>query len=777
MRKSLIFALLLIGVTAMIGQVLLIRELIVVFYGNELSLGAILAAWLFWVAMGSWGLGSLTDRLSNKTSVLTLCQVTILFLLPAILMLTRYARAIWGTSPGEIIGFGPMLFSSFLLLAPLCLILGFLFALGCRIFSSFFGIRVQGIGQVYILEAIGASVGGLILNFLLIRTLNPFQIALLVGGINIFSALLIQLSYPQRTKLRAINVMLVILLIGTAGFLLGGGAGQLNVLSSKLQWRPLNLVHQDNSIYGNIAVTALDDQYSFFQNGLLMFTTGDVMAAEETAHFPLLAHPSPHQVLLIGGGIGGSLKEILKHPVSSVDYVELDPMIIDVAQQFLTAEAWLPMKDPKVRVQHLDGRLFIKRVQNRYDVIIVQLPDPYTALLNRFYSLEFFREAKNILAPDGLLAFSVTSAENYISPELQQFLGCLDQTAKKVFAHVGVIPGEVNYFLATNRPQGIFLDPDSLLARLRERHIQTRFVREYYLPSRMSRERVAFLDQAIQTARDVQINRDFKPVGYFYDMVLWSTHFQSAFRRLIQASSHLALWHLMIPILAMLGLIPILWRRTFVSAIKLPVILAIATTGFSEILFQVVTIIGFQVLYGFVYYKLGLILTSFMVGLVLGSWAINRRLGQLKDDLVTYAKIQVTVCLYPLLLSLVLVGLASLRTGPLSRLGLGSIFAFFPVVAGFIGGLQFPLANKICLGERKQIGKTAGLIYGLDLLGSCAGALLTATLLIPILGIFNTCLWAAVLNGCVFILLLISLWRVRRVERVKRVGRVEILDP
>jgi predicted membrane-bound spermidine synthase len=80
-------------------------------------------------------------------------------------------------------------------------------------------------------------------------------------------------------------------------------------------------------------------------------------------------------------------------------------------------------------------------------------------------------------------------------------------------------------------------------------------------------------------------------------------------------------------------------------------------------------------------------------------------------------------------------------------------------VAGFIGGLQFPLANKICLRDRDRVGRTGGFIYGLDLLGSCAGAFLAGTLLVPILGIFQTCLWVAMLNGCVFILLLVSLLR------------------
>ncbi len=760
MRKSLIFALSTVGLTAMMGQVLLMRELIVVFYGNELSLGAILAAWMFWVAVGSWGLGSLADRLKNKIRVLTLCQVAILFLLPAILVLTRNARAIWGASPGEIIGFGPMLISSFLFLSPLCLILGFLFALGCRIFSSFYGTSVRSIGNVYILEAMGASIGGLILNFLLIQVLNPFQIVLLVGGLNLLAALFIQISQPRRMRPTATITLVGLLLAATLAALLGGGAKRLNVLSAKLQWHPLDLVHSDNSIYGNIAVTALGDQHSFYENGLLMFTTSDVMAAEEAAHFPLLEHPHPQRVLLVGGGIGGTLREILKHPVSTVDYVELDPMIIETVVPFIPPQEQALLEDSRVNIWHMDGRLFVKRNRESYQVIIVDLPDPSTALINRFYSLEFFQEARQILAPDGLLALSVSSAENYISPEQGQFLGCLYRTLRQVFAHIAVVPGETNHFLATNRPAGIALQPDSLMARLRARGIQTQFVREYYLPDRMSPERVAYLQEVIDGASGVQVNRDFRPVGYFYDMVLWSTYFQSSFRRLIQALSQLSFWHLIIPILILLGLLPVVCSKRMGNT-RIPVVLAITTTGLSEILFQVVTIIGFQVLYGYVYYKLGLILTSFMIGLVLGSWVINRKLDHLANDLATYLKIQATVCIYPLMLSLVLVGLASLEKGPLAGLGLGSAFAFFPVVAGFIGGLQFPLANKICLGNKEKVGRTAGLIYGMDLLGACGGAFLAGAILIPVLGIFQACLWAAMLNGVVFVLLLVSLLRRR----------------
>ncbi len=59
---------------------------------------------------------------------------------------------------------------------------------------------------------------------------------------------------------------------------------------------------------------------------------------KEVAHFPLLAHPDPREVLLIGGGVAGDVRETLKHPVSSVTYVELDPLLIEAAQAHLPPE-------------------------------------------------------------------------------------------------------------------------------------------------------------------------------------------------------------------------------------------------------------------------------------------------------------------------------------------------------------------------------------------------------------------------------------------------------
>lgn len=760
LKKSLIFALSLIGVTSMITQILLMRELIIIFYGNELSLGVILASWLFWISMGSWVLGRLADRIQRKIPTLVACQIFIYAVLPLILLSIRNIKNVLNVAPGEILGFLPMLYSSFAVLAPFCVISGFMFALGCRIFAAFYGESARGIGQVYILEAIGASLGGLLFNFLLIRLLNSFEIVFLAGGLNLLAAFLLLLFAEQRHLF--LKAAVSVLILSALSVFIFGGAGKLHLFSSRLQWRGLNLVNTENSIYGNITVTSMADQYSFFENGLLMFTTGDLLTSEETVHFSLLEHPSPKKVLLIGGGVGGSLEQVLKHPVEEVDYIELDPLVIETAQRFLPESNLVPLRDERVKIAHMDGRLFTKTTTKKYDVVIVNLPDPFTALLNRFYSLEFFKEVKDVLTDKGILSFGVTSSENYVSYELQQFLGCLYATLKEVFSDVNMIPGDTNYFLASNAPNLLTYDYNLLMKRLKERGIQTQFVREYYLPYKLSEDRIGYIEATVERAKEIRINRDFAPVGYFYDMVLWSTYFHSRVKDVIGKFSRLNFWWLLTPIgLFFVITFPLVLKKP--SLKKLPVIIAISTTGFSEILFQVVVIVSFQVLYGYVYYKLGLILTSFMIGLVFGSWTINRIMGRLKNSLRTYIKTQISICIYPLILPPIFLGLAAFGSKIPSYFGIETIFAFLPIIAGFIGGFQFPLASKICLEEDgKEVGRTAGLLYGVDLLGSCLGALLASTILIPIVGITSTLILVAILNFLILILILVPYWGAKK---------------
>ena len=82
----------------------------------------------------------------------------------------------------------------------------------------------------------------------------------------------------------------------------------------------------------------------------------------------MLFHPNPHQILVLSGGAGGMINEILKHPTTErVDYAELDPLFLDLLQIFLTPLTQQELGDPNVSVKNEDGRMFVQGTSNRYD--------------------------------------------------------------------------------------------------------------------------------------------------------------------------------------------------------------------------------------------------------------------------------------------------------------------------------------------------------------------------------------------------------------------------
>ncbi len=402
-----------------------------------------------------------------------------------------------------------------------------------------------------------------------------------------------------------------------------------------------------------------------------------------------------------------------------------------------------------MKIIHGDGRLYLQRTEKRFDLIIVNLPDPYTAQLNRFYTREFFSLARSRLDPGGVLGFGLTSSENYISGELRNFLGCIYQTVREVFPDLVIIPGGTVYFIAADGSRYLTDDYAVLEERVRQRNLDLKYVRGYYLADRMRRERIEYQQREIESAPRDQLNLDFHPICYFYDMVFWSSYFIGEvggwFTRFLQDAVILRWWWFLLPAGISLLLFPLFRfrrRRTGGGWILWPVF----TSGFSEMVFQVVLLLAFQIFYGYVYYKLGIILTLFMVGLVLGGGTVTAVFSRIRDEHRLLFVNQVAICLYPLSLPLVFSLLARHPEGIMLSAGENIIFPALPVIAGFLGGFQLPLAGRMYLKQRKQVGLVAGMTYGVDLLGACLGALAVSALILPILGVAATCYAVALLN-------------------------------
>lgn len=752
MKRWLILGLTLIGFTSMAAQIVLMRELMVVFYGNELSLGITLAGWLFWVAMGSWGIGRFyVERIRYKLACFIFGEILLALFLPLSIFAARAIPIALRISPGEIIGLFPMAYSSLAILAPTGLLLGFLFVLGCRIYSPKSREGAEQIGYVYVLEAIGAASGGLLSSLLLIRLFPPLHIMLGVGLLNLGAAVSLAWFLEERRTL--VLVPASILILAGLGLFAFGKVGDLRRASLELRWRTYHLLTARDSIYGNLVVTKRDDTYSFFTNGLYNFTVPDELTSERIAHFALLAHPEPRRVLLIGGGVSGVLREILKHPVAKVDYLELDPLMITLAKEYLSSSKKFALNDERVEVRNIDGRLFVMRTSNRYDLIIVNLPDPFTAQINRFYTVEFFEATKRILKEKGIIFFGITSSPNYISEEQRNLLVSLNESLKRVFAEVKVIPGDTNYFLACKSKGILTLDYRRLMERLKDRGVEARYVREYYLASELSDERISYLEGNLLPFSKTMLNHDFRPISYYYDMVLWSTHFRFSLAKVFKRISPGAIY-ITAFLICLIILLPVWLRRSSHKVRPAAILTAVATTGFAEITFQIITLLSFQIIYGYVYYKLSIILTSFMLGLIFGGWWVTKIIERGHGSFRDFIWLQVFICIYPLILPLIFLGFAGSSGKFSTYLGSNIVLPFFPVIAGFIGGFQFPLANKLYLQSREGLVRVAGLTYGVDLFGSCLGAILVSIFLLPILGILRVCVLVALLNVVSLVLLL-----------------------
>ena len=735
MLGPLFFPIFAIGFSALVVQALVMRELSVLFYGNELCLGVILGVWLFWMALGSGVLGRLVPRIVRRRRALAISQGAIAFLLPVTLFGIRTGRLWTAQSIGEITGFAPMFVTSFVTLGPFCLLSGFLFSLVSVLRSEDEDTLYLSVGQVYALEGAGAGFGGLMTSFLFLGHLRPFEIVLVLGGVNLLSSG-VAIGLWTRGGWRRVlfwTMFCAFLVLGMAFF------PRLEDLSGRLLWRGYDLLHREDTVYGNLTLTQEGNQVSFFENGLLVYTAGDRLSAEESVHFALLEHPDPQRILLIGGGGGGALGQILLHPrVEWVEYVELDPRMIELGRMYLPDAETAALRDPRVHVRHLDGRRFVKRARNRYDVVLVSLPDPFTTQINRFYTVEFYREVLRVLGPEGILSFRVTSSENYVGEELGDFLRSIYLSLSEVFEEIVVVPGTSAHFLACPQAGVLTDDPSALIERLRTRALGTKYVREYYLPYRMSPERVQYLRERLETGEDARTNRDLRPVGYYYNMILWSTYFSPTFRDLFVLASRIDAKGSFVGMV--LVLILMLARKT--SRLRRSVVLTIVAVGFSELALEVIVLLGFQIVYGYVYHRLALIVACYMVGLAAGGWRSTVRLDVLRDPLGSLERLQLAMFVYPFVFLLFLY--VCVRVPPPGPVG-GALFSGFALGAGLIGGLQFPVANRLYLQRSARHG-TAGVLYAADLGGSCLGAFSASALLLPILGIPWTCTMLGAVN-------------------------------
>lgn len=175
-------------------------------------------------------------------------------------------------------------------------------------------------------------------------------------------------------------------------------------------------------------------------DGMVMLSERDEFVYHEMlAHVPMFTHPEPKRVLIIGGGDGGTAREVLKHSsVVHVDMVEIDKTVVDASKKHFPGVG--DFDNPKLNVLYEDGIAFIQNVLNPYDVIIIDGSDP-VGPAEGLFEKDFYQYCKNALTENGVLSTQTESpwVESY-HPSMKKVFSALDDLFPIAKMYLSFIP-------------------------------------------------------------------------------------------------------------------------------------------------------------------------------------------------------------------------------------------------------------------------------------------------------------------------------------------------
>jgi spermidine synthase len=773
--KSLTSAYFSLGAFALVSQTMILREFFVVVYGNEFIFGVLLANWLIGIFSGAL-LGSVAaDRDKNNLRTFSLSLLLLSVLFPLSITAIRFLYIISGTPVGTYVSFTNVALYSALFIIPVSFFIGFAFPIAARIHSGVddaAGVgpevgardRVRKISAIYIVEALGSLLGGVIYTFFLVGRLNPYFITGLIT-----LPLLVSCGLAvKKGRYGIIRFICTVMLIINLLALLPSVNRKIENYTVEKRWRsfsalPLN--YAVDSKYQDIAVSRLSNQYNLYLNTMLaaVFPNDDdnmVLAAHLISQHPAIPpHPTQQRIriLVIGDAVSGLAGRLLRFDVEKLVSVEIDPKVVETIFSFLSPiEKQLVKKyraDGRFEIKIRDGRKYVKDLLTGrepgltspyFDIIYVNVPEPSTLLLNRFYTAEFFSDCARILRKNGVLALRATASEDYMQGIVSDYTASIYNTVKSVFPYVTAAPGTQDFIFAS-MDSGTVTDQPALLE---ERYTQTgvspknmgMIFYSLYPP-----EKTAAVNNALNSHTQYQLNTDEKPMAGFYFNKIIGWYGKSRVSHVLEFFEKIKTLDIIVITLilffARLAYIAVKRKspgRIRERALKLHTLLAVFSGGMAGLSLEMVILYTYQYNFGSVYHIIGFIIAIFMFGLPIGALAANALMdrekfrderGVIKIIILTQGVIAAIAFLLPYLVRL------------FTRFSLLNQLVIFveTIVIGFVIGFLFPFAVNLYLGQRERTGQAAGVVDAVDHLGAAVGAFFVGSLFLPVMGVTTVC--------------------------------------
>lgn len=663
------------GISSIVTQLFTVRELLTQFSGNEFIIALILFSWLIIGGIGTLLAGTYQKR-SHESSIPVLFWLSILLvcLSPVQVLGIRILRDVVFTY-GADVGFYPTFIFIFLVITPYALLVGFLLPYSLFVIQSklpdYSGTRI------YITDTIGDTAGGALFSFALIYLVTPLQALFLANlPLLVFACMLIMSS---ANKFFQCSIAICV----SVSFLFAGVLFETRSLFPSAG----TLAHYHESRFGRISIYQDQEQFTLFQDGTPVFSNQNLSLAEEIVHYPLSQISNPKRILVISAE-GGIMSEINKYAPEKIVFLELDP---DLPPILFTYGFIKKIKG--LHVINTDARLFLKQTNTVYDAIIINLPEPETLQLNRFYTIEFFKDLKNHLSSSGILSFSMQGFDNYLAnPQLEK-LSSLFNTVSPIFNQILLIPGQRVFFLCADAP--LSADIPAALAR---KHIPTRYIKNFYYGN-ITQQRIDAVNSQINTS--APLNTDLSPRLVQIMFYQWFKKFNAN--------------PFLFATILMVFFFIYIFRTTKEAYI-------LFSTGLTTMGCELLVIFAFQIFFGYIYFQIGLIITVFLAGLLPGAF-FGEKLKQKGKMLLGGVD-----CL--LIVLILVFNLAIVKWSSFLH---EIYFLVFGFLISLLCGFQFPIALHL---ERKRPNAVTRL-FSSDLIGAAFGTLIISVVCIPFLGIIN----------------------------------------
>jgi spermidine synthase len=672
-EKSVVRVVIATGISSVVTQLLVIREFLVQFTGNEFVIALILFSWLILGGFGTLAARSITPRFFKATAIrLGMLSLLLAAFSVVTLLSIRYFRDFFFIH-GSSVGFYPTLYYIFSITAPYSLLLGFLLP---------YSLYVLRVGQeafpsyrIYISDNFGDVTGGALFSFVLVYLVTPMQ-AVCIGGLPLLIAVLPFFRADFRGKLLYFFGTVLTLSAFLAGIFF-----EINSLSPQQG----KLVHYQESRYGRIEVVRDEELFTLFSDGIPVYSNENLVMAEEVAHYPLSQLQSVQNVLVIST-TGGLMTEIEKYKPETIDYVELDPEVSDVLFRFN-----LIKKVPGLSVINQDGRAYLMHTDKIYDAIILNLPEPETFQINRFFTDRFFALVRNHLTPQGIFSFSMEGYDNYLPEPQRQKLSSLFNTASDYFKHILLLPGQEIFFLCSDSP--ISRDIPALLSA---KGISTEYVSRFF-HGNLTPWRIDELNGLIDpnTPKNVDNSPRLMRLMFFQ----WFAKFSTS-----------PVWFFVITAIILIGYLVRLHIEEYV----------LFSTGCMTMGCEIMIIFAFQIYFGYIYHQIGLIITVFLAGLLPGAW-LGEKLRLHAGKVLLFTDSSLICMMIAFVAALSFAG--------------DKLPVVFYIITGFATsvacGCQFPVALHLRRDDNPSVARA----FSADLVGAAFGTLVTSVVLIPLAGI------------------------------------------